>query len=162
MRRLYNTEWPNQSTFSYNQSAVTQCQPPLVSHDSWVTKPGTSIFANWFKASIRCDKWVWLGFGIWLNCRRWVWFSFLFNGLFLCKLWFRLQSISTVEEKDPLEQIPRKHDKVPLLNWNCFPLHHFSSISFALLNDKVCHPLSCIVWFATSGIFITSCSVSLN
>ena len=25
--------WPNQSTFSYNQLAVTQCQPPLVSHE---------------------------------------------------------------------------------------------------------------------------------
>ncbi|KAF3954975.1 hypothetical protein CMV_019756 [Castanea mollissima] len=32
MPRLYNTEWPNQSTFSCNDSAVTQCQPPLVSH----------------------------------------------------------------------------------------------------------------------------------
>ncbi|KAF3970513.1 hypothetical protein CMV_005816 [Castanea mollissima] len=34
MPRLYNTEWPNQSTFSCNDSAVTQCQPPLVSHET--------------------------------------------------------------------------------------------------------------------------------
>ena len=134
MHRLYNTEWPNWSTFSYNQSAVMSTSSSL----SWNWAP---LFANWFKALIRCDKWAWLGFGIRLNCWRWVWFSSLFNGLFLCKLWFKLQSISTVEEKDPLDQIPRKHDKALLLNWNCFPLRHFSLISFALLNDKVCHPL---------------------
>ena len=34
MHRLYNTEWPNRSTFSYNDSAETQCQPPLVSHET--------------------------------------------------------------------------------------------------------------------------------
>ena len=34
MRRLYNIEWPNRSTFSYNDSAVTQCQPCLVSHET--------------------------------------------------------------------------------------------------------------------------------
>ena len=34
MRRLYNIEWPNRSTFSYNNSTVTQCQAPLVSHET--------------------------------------------------------------------------------------------------------------------------------
>ena len=34
MRRLYNIEWPNRSTFSYNNSTVTQGQAPLVSHET--------------------------------------------------------------------------------------------------------------------------------
>ena len=41
MGRLYNTDWPNWSSlkkkleyFSYNDSTVTQCQPPIVSHET--------------------------------------------------------------------------------------------------------------------------------
>ena len=34
---------------------ITQRQPPLVPHESWHWVP---LFAIWFRASNRCDKWV--------------------------------------------------------------------------------------------------------
>ena len=56
------------------------------------------LFAIWFKASNRCDKWVWLWYGICFNCCTWVYFGFLITGLSLGELWFQFQFIATIKE----------------------------------------------------------------